>query len=295
MKVEQDFTGQYPQAGGANIDVLRGTWTTQGELARVQNNWRNTRALARCFWGWGITQGRPPGKSSGPNPAAMEQIDARLAGRRRTGLPSPRHTTHPHLPERDPGRITTPCASARLNSAGWSTSAFVRSWLTTWAWRKATCPFAAELVEVRKTEQVARRHQRARWAAPPPAHSGAARSNAHRPAVGEPAAQQAAVRLLEVRDAACGLADGLHAAQPQTRSAHGPPEHAAPTAARPGPPLRADVETLERPHAMTAQGLMSSQSGHFDKQDQKRLDRLDDGFDNRDRLVHLLQQWAAGA
>ena len=35
-----------------------------------------------------------------------------------------------------------------------------------------------------------------------------------------------------------------------------------------------DVQTLERtPHAMTAQGLMSSQSGHFDKQDQKRLDQ----------------------
>ncbi|WP_366925994.1 SbcC/MukB-like Walker B domain-containing protein [Acidovorax sp. 16-64-162] len=53
-----------------------------------------------------------------------------------------------------------------------------------------------------------------------------------------------------------------------------------------------DVETLERtPHAMTVQGLMSSQSGHFDKQDQKRLDQdWMTGFDNRDRLAHLLQQ-----
>lgn len=53
-----------------------------------------------------------------------------------------------------------------------------------------------------------------------------------------------------------------------------------------------DVPTLERtPHAMTVQGLMSSQSGHFDKQDQKRLDQdWMTGFDNRDRLAHLLQQ-----
>ncbi len=42
------------------------------------------------------------------------------------------------------------------------------------------------------------------------------------------------------------------------------------------------------PHAMTAQGLMSNQSGYFDKQDQKKLsaDWLT-GFDNRDRLAQL--------
>jgi len=103
------------------------------------------------------------------------------------------------------------------------------------------------------------------------------------------------VRLLEVRDAtpAAFLADGFaHKLnlKPAAPSAHlstlrqllsNLDRHCVP-----------DVETLERtPQAMTAQGLMSSQSGYFDKQDQKRLDQdWMTGFDNRDRLVHLLQQ-----
>ncbi|MFI8615709.1 ATP-binding protein [Acidovorax sp. NPDC077693] len=54
----------------------------------------------------------------------------------------------------------------------------------------------------------------------------------------------------------------------------------------------ADVETLQRtPYAMTAQGQMSNKAGQFDKQDQKRLDEdWMTGFDNRDRLAHLLQK-----
>jgi Uncharacterized protein conserved in bacteria len=103
------------------------------------------------------------------------------------------------------------------------------------------------------------------------------------------------VRLLEVRDAtpAAFMPDGFARKlnlKPATPAAHlntlrhllhGLDRHCVP-----------DVETLERtPHAMTVQGLMSSQSGHFDKQDQKRLDQdWMTGFDNRDRLAHLLQQ-----
>ena len=128
---------------------------------------------------------------------------------------------------------------------------------------------------------VARRH-RARTGQPPPAHFGAAGSNAHRTAMGEPAAQPLHVRLLEVRDAtpAAFMPDGFARKlnlKPATPAAHlntlrhllhGLDRHCVP-----------DVQTLERtPHAMTAQGLMSSQSGHFDKQDQKAAGPgLDDG------------------
>lgn len=42
------------------------------------------------------------------------------------------------------------------------------------------------------------------------------------------------------------------------------------------------------PHGMTVEGLMSGKSGHFDKQDQRRLDQdWITGFDNRDRLAQL--------
>lgn len=49
------------------------------------------------------------------------------------------------------------------------------------------------------------------------------------------------------------------------------------------------VQSLRRtPHAMTVQGLMSGRQGHFDKQDQKPLDRdWMTGFDNRDQLARL--------
>lgn len=49
----------------------------------------------------------------------------------------------------------------------------------------------------------------------------------------------------------------------------------------------------ETPHAMTQQGLMSGKAQYFDKQDQKRLDQdWMTGFDNRDRLTQLARQIA---
>lgn len=56
------------------------------------------------------------------------------------------------------------------------------------------------------------------------------------------------------------------------------------------------VEALHQTtHAMTEQGLMSSKSGFFDKQDQKRLDQdWWTGFDNKDRLNQLGQQIQTG-
>lgn len=156
-------------------------------------------------------------------------------------------------------------------------------------------PFAAELVEVRQAEQA--------WRG---AIERALGSNRLRILVPHAAMHTALqwvnqrhnrlhVRLLEVQGAtpATFLADGFARKlnlKPATPTAHlntlrqllhSLDRHCVP-----------DVETLERtPHAMTAQGLMSSQSGHFDKQDQKRLDQdWMTGFDNRDRLAHLLQE-----
>ncbi len=49
-------------------------------------------------------------------------------------------------------------------------------------------------------------------------------------------------------------------------------------------------------HAMTREGLMSGKTGHFDKQDQRRIDQdWMTGFDNRDRVAHLERQIADGA
>ncbi|MDY1548039.1 ATP-binding protein [Luteibacter sahnii] len=54
------------------------------------------------------------------------------------------------------------------------------------------------------------------------------------------------------------------------------------------------VDALRRtPHAMTAEGLMSSREGYFDKQDQRGLDRdWMTGFDNRDQLARLAAEVA---
>ena len=49
-------------------------------------------------------------------------------------------------------------------------------------------------------------------------------------------------------------------------------------------------------HAMTREGLMSGKPGHFDKQDQRRIDQdWMTGFDNRDRVAQLERQIAEAA
>ena len=210
--------------------------------------------------------------------AALARIDARQAELQADAERAiARPTTRIHPPERS-GRIRRRAPAPWLQLCRWSSSAFVPSWPTTWACGNRR-PFAAELVEVRKSRTgVARRH-RARAGQPPRCAFWCPGGNAA-PPVGEPAAQPAACAPARQWAAMPRLQPFLPtvlcASSTSNPQLHGPPEHAAPTAARPGPPLRAPEvpETLERtPHAMTAQGLMSSQSGYFDKQDQKALDQ----------------------
>ncbi|OZA54682.1 MAG: hypothetical protein B7X79_17540, partial [Acidovorax sp. 17-64-282] len=129
-------------------------------------------------------------------------------------------------------------------------------------------PFAAELVEVRQAEQA--------WRGAIERALGSHRLRILVPQAAMHAALQWVnqrhnrlhVRLLEVQAAtpAAFMPDGFARKlnlKPATPAAHlntlrhllhGLDRHCVP-----------DVETLERtPHAMTVQGLMSSQSGHFD-------------------------------
>jgi uncharacterized protein YPO0396 len=295
-KVEQDLHGQYLQAGGANIDVLRENVDhARKELARVQSNLAQYQALARNL---GL------GDHAGPDhlishqaqaQAALAQIDAQEAELQADAerAIAQAHNAHTRLNEiqaeydavrQRPGS-NLPMEHQRFRAELADHLGLAESDL----------PFAAELVEVRKAEQV--------WRGAIERALGSHRLRILVPHAAMHTALQWVnqrhnrlhVRLLEVRDAtpAAFLADGfvhklnLKPAAPTAhlntlrQLLHGLDRHCVP-----------DVETLERtPHAMTAQGLMSSQSGYFDKQDQKRLDQdWMTGFDNRDRLVHLLQQ-----
>ncbi|HMZ87312.1 MAG TPA: ATP-binding protein, partial [Giesbergeria sp.] len=80
-KVEQDLHGQYLQAGGANIDVLRENVDhARKELACVQSNLAQYQALARNL-GLGDHAGADHLVShQAQAQAAMEQIDAQEAG-----------------------------------------------------------------------------------------------------------------------------------------------------------------------------------------------------------------------
>ena len=295
-KVEQDLHGQYLQAGGANIDVLRENVDhARKELARVQSNLAQYQALARNL---GL------GDHAGPDhlishqaqaQAALAQIDAQEAELQADAerAIAQAHNAHTRLNEiqaeydavrQRPGS-NLPMEHQRFRAELADHLGLAESDL----------PFAAELVEVRKAEQV--------WRGAIERALGSHRLRILVPHAAMHTALQWVnqrhnrlhVRLLEVRDAtpAAFLADGfarklnLKPAAPTAhlntlrQLLHGLDRHCVP-----------DVETLERtPHAMTVQGLMSSQSGHFDKQDQKRLDQdWMTGFDNRDRLAHLLQK-----
>lgn len=295
-KVEQDLHGQYLQAGGANIDVLRENVDhARKELARVQSNLAQYQALARNL-GLGDHAGADHliGHQAQAQ-AAIKQIDAREAELQSNveRAIAQAHNAHTRLKEiqaehdavrQRPGS-NLPMEHQRFRAELADHLGLPESDL----------PFTAELVEVRKTEQA--------WRGAIERALGSHRLRILVPHAAMHTALQWVnqrhnklhVRLLEVRDAtpAAFLADGFARKlnlKPAAPTAHlntlrqllsNVDRHCVP-----------DVGALERtPHAMTAQGLMSSHSGHFDKQDQKRLDQdWMTGFDNRDRLVHLLQQ-----
>lgn len=295
-KVEQDLHGQYLQAGGANIDVLRENIDhARKELARVQGNLAQYQALARNL-GLGDHAGADHLISyQAQAQAAMAQIDAQEAGLQADTerAIAQAHNAHTRLNE-----VQAEYDAVRQRPGSnlpMEHQRFRAELADHLGLPEGDLPFTAELVEVRKAEQAWRGaieralgSHRLRILVPHPAmHTALQWVNQRH--------NKLHVRLLEVRDAtpAAFLADGFARKlnlKPAASTAHlntlrhllhGLDRHCVP-----------DVETLERtPHAMTAQGLMSSQSGHFDKQDQKRLDQdWMTGFDNRDRLVHLLQQ-----
>jgi uncharacterized protein YPO0396 len=293
---EQDLHGLYLQAGGANIDVLRENIEhARKELARIQGQLAQYQTVVRNL-GLGEHAGADDlGHHQAQAQAAMEQIDARQAELQASAehAIAQAHNAHTRLSdtqaEYDAVR-QRPGSNLPMEFQHFRTDLADHLGLP-----ETDLPFAAELVEVRKAEQA--------WRGAIERALGSHRLRILVPHAAMHAALQWVnqrhnrlhVRLLEVRDAtpAAFLPDGfarklnLKPAAPTSHLntlrhlLHSLDRHCVP-----------DVETLERtPHAMTVQGLMSSQSGHFDKQDQKRLDQdWMTGFDNRDRLAHLLQQ-----
>ena len=295
-KHEQDLHGLYLQAGGANIDVLRENIDhARKELVRVQSNLTQYQTLARNL-GLADNAGADHLIShQAQAQAAIEQIDARQADLQADAehAIAQAHNAHTRLNETQAEYDAVrqrPGSNLPMDFQRFRAELADHLGLP-----ESDLPFAAELVEVRKAEQA--------WRGAIERALGSHRLRILVPHAAMHTALQWVnqrhnrlhVRLLEVRDAtpAAFLADGF------ARKLNLKP--AAPTAhlntlrqllsdldrhCVPG------VQTLERtPHAMTVQGLMSSRTGHFDKQDQKRLDQdWMTGFDNRDRLVHLLQQ-----
>ncbi len=293
---EQDLHGLYLQAGGASIESLQENMDhARKALARTEAQLAQYQTLARNL-GLGAHAGADDlGRHQAQAQAAMQQIDAgqaQLQAQAEQAI-AQAHNAHKHLSETQAEYDAVrqrPGSNLPMEFQRFRTELAEHLGLP-----EGDLPFAAELVEVRKTEQA--------WRGAIERALGSHRLRILVPQAAMHTALQWVnqrhnrlhVRLLEVRDAtpatflADGLARKLHL-KPAAPTAHlntlrqllhGLDRHCVP-----------DVETLERtPHAMTVQGLMSSQSGHFDKQDQKRLDQdWMTGFDNRDRLAHLLQQ-----
>ena len=293
---EQDLHGLYLQAGGANIDVLRENIEhARKELARIQGQLAQYQTVVRNL-GLGEHAGADDlGHHQAQAQAAMEQIDARQAELQASAehAIAQAHNAHTRLSETQAEYDAVrqrPGSNLPMEFQRFRTDLAEHLGLP-----ETDLPFAAELVEVRKAEQA--------WRGAIERALGSHRLRILVPQAAMHAALQWVnqrhnrlhVRLLEVRDTtpAAFLPDGFARKlnlKPAAPTAHlNTLRHLLHSLDRHCVP---DVETLERtPHAMTMQGLMSSQSGHFDKQDQKRLDQdWMTGFDNRDRLAHLLQQ-----
>ena len=294
---EQALHGIYLQAGGASIESLReNIQHAHKELARTQNHLADYQALARNL-GLGANAGAEnlPAHQTQAQ-AAIEQINAgqvELQAQAESAI-AKAHNAQAHLDQ------TQAEYDAVRQRPGSNLPVDFQRFRADLAHHlglpEDDLPFVAELVEVRQAEQG--------WRGAIERALGSHRLRVLVPHATMRAALQWVnqrhnrlhVRLLEVYNAATQgafLADGFARKlnlKPTAPAAHQSTlrpllsdldRHCVP-----------DVETLERtPHAMTAQGLMSSKSGHFDKQDQKRLDQdWMTGFDNRDRLAQLLQQ-----
>lgn len=295
-KREQDLHGQYLQAGGANIDVLRENVDhARKELARIEGNLAQYQTLVHNLGLGKNASANDLARHQTQAHAAMEQIDAEQAALQAQAEHAIAQAHNAHTRLRETQAEYDAVRQRPGSNLPMEFQRFRAELADHLGLPETDLPFAAELVEVRQAEQA--------WRGAIERALGSHRLRILVPqAVMHTALQwinqrhnRLHVRLLEVRDAtpATFLLDGFARKlnlKPATPAAHlntlrqllsNLDRHCVP-----------DVQTLERtPHAMTAQGLMSSQSGHFDKQDQKRLDQdWMTGFDNRDRLAHLLQK-----
>ncbi len=295
-KREQDLHGQYLQAGGANIDVLRENVDhARKELARIEGNLAQYQTLVHNLGLGKNASANDLARHQAQAHAAMEQIDAEQAQLQAQAEHAIAQAHNAHTRLRETQAEYDAVRQRPGSNLPMEFQRFRAELAEHLGLPETDLPFAAELVEVRQAEQV--------WRGAIERALGSHRLRILVPQAAMHTALQwinqrhnrLHVRLLEVRDAtpAAFMPDGFARKlnlKPATPAAHlntlrqllsNLDRHCVP-----------DVQTLERTtHAMTAQGLMSSQSGHFDKQDQKRLDQdWMTGFDNRDRLAHLLQQ-----
>ncbi len=295
-KREQDLHGQYLQAGGANIDVLRENVDhARKELARIEGNLAQYQTLVHNLGLGKNASANDLARHQAQAHAAMEQIDAEQAALQAQAEHAIAQAHNAHTRLRETQAEYDAVRQRPGSNLPMEFQRFRAELADHLGLPETDLPFAAELVEVRQAEQA--------WRGAIERALGSHRLRILVPQAAMHTALQwinqrhnrLHVRLLEVRDAtpAAFMPDGFARKlnlKPATPAAHlntlrqllsNLDRHCVP-----------DVQTLERTtHAMTAQGLMSSQSGHFDKQDQKRLDQdWMTGFDNRDRLAHLLQQ-----
>ena len=295
-KHEQDLHGLYLQAGGANIDVLRENMDhARQALARIEGHLAQYQALVRNLGLGDNASANDLAHHQAQAQAAMAHIDARQAELQASAEHAIAQAHNAHTRLRETQAEYEAVRQRPGSNLPMEFQRFRAELAEHLGLPETDLPFAAELVEVRQAEQA--------WRGAIERALGSHRLRILVPQAAMHTALQWVnqrhnrlhVRLLEVRDAtpAAFMPDGFARKlnlKPATPAAHlntlrhllhGLDRHCVP-----------DVQTLERtPHAMTAQGLMSSQSGHFDKQDQKRLDQdWMTGFDNRDRLAHLLQQ-----
>ncbi|MGL6204358.1 MAG: ATP-binding protein, partial [Giesbergeria sp.] len=267
-KHEQDLHGLYLQAGGASIESLQENIEhARKELVRIAHNLAQYQALARNL---GLGANASAGLLTTHQQqaqTAIAHIDARQAQLQAQAEQAiaQAHNAHTHLNE---AQAEVDAVRQRPGSnLPVEFQRFRAELAEHLGMPESDLPFAAELVEVHQAEQA--------WRGAIERALGSHRLRILVPHAAMHTALQWVnqrhnrlhVRLLEVRDAtpAAFMPDGFARKlnlKPATPTAHlntlrqllhGLDRHCVP-----------DVQTLERtPHAMTVQGLMSSQSGHF--------------------------------
>lgn len=292
-KHEQDLHGLYLQAGGANIESLElNVAHARGELARVQGNLAQYQTLARNL-GLGAqadAESLPEHQALAKKALArLDEGDAELQAQAEDAI-AKAHNARAALQQAEAEYKAVrerPGSNLPLDFQRFRADLAEHLDLP-----EESLPFVAELLEVQKAQQAWRGaieralgSHRLRILVPPGALRAALQWVNHRH-------NRLHVRLMEALDIAPAtfLGDGF--ARKLNLKPHAHLSALRRLLADLDRHCVADVEALERtPRAMTVQGLMSSQSGHFDKQDQKRLDQdWMTGFDNRDRLAQLQQQ-----